>query len=332
MADEQDPMPKQAAEAFDKAIALDAKDPRARYFVAVRKDLAGDHQGAVNDWLALLKDTPKGAPWENDLIRTIEQVGKINNIDVAARVKSAADGRLPSVALPAEVAASAPDSVAAAPIPGPSRADMAAAAKLPAGQQQEMVLSMVERTGGEACHEPRECRRLDHADAQPDDAGRNRQGTGGIQKSGGCEPGNKAAADFGSADIGRADRIGPAFLLGISIRLSPVTSLGHRPTFAEKAKVALATPHSAIAVSIAGMPPRLSSQPSDAEAAVLPRLMTAMKSVNWLAATAGAHNAIETAPAVTARSVFRHLNANMAMIRITPLDQNGLQCQHRLAP
>jgi cytochrome c-type biogenesis protein CcmH len=144
MANEQDPMPKDAADAFDKAIALDAKDPRARYFVAVRKDLAGDHQGAVNDWLALLKDTPKGAPWESDLMRTIEQVGKINNIDVATRLKSAADGRLPSVALPADVAAVAPNSVAAAPIPGPSRADMAAAAKLPAGQQQEMVMSMVE--------------------------------------------------------------------------------------------------------------------------------------------------------------------------------------------
>lgn len=144
MANEQDPMPKEAAEAFDKAIALDAKDPRARYFVAVRMDLAGDHQGAVNNWLELLKDTPKDAPWESDLIRTIEQVGKINNIDVAARLKSAEQGRLPSVALPADVAASAPNSVAAAPIPGPSRADMAAAAKLPAGQQQEMVMSMVE--------------------------------------------------------------------------------------------------------------------------------------------------------------------------------------------
>ncbi len=144
MANEQDPMPKEAADAFDQAIALDAKDPRARYFVAVRKDLAGDHRGAVNDWLALLKDTPKGAPWENDLIRTIEQVDKINNLNVGSGLKLAAGGRWPAVGLPADVAAAAATSVAAAPIPGPSRADMAQAAKLPPGQQQEMVISMVE--------------------------------------------------------------------------------------------------------------------------------------------------------------------------------------------
>jgi cytochrome c-type biogenesis protein CcmH len=134
MADETDPMPKAAKAAFDKAIALDPKDPRSRYFLAVSKDLAGDHEGAIGDWLALLKDTPKDAPWETDLIRTIEQVGQINKIDVAKRLASANSNR----------SAAAPNSVAAAPIPGPSKADMAQAAKLPPGQQQQMVVSMVE--------------------------------------------------------------------------------------------------------------------------------------------------------------------------------------------
>src|SRR3546814_16145125 len=74
MASDSEPMPAAASEAFDKAIALDAKDPRARYFLAVRKDIGGDHQGAIDDWFALLSDTPRGAPWEADLRRTIEQV------------------------------------------------------------------------------------------------------------------------------------------------------------------------------------------------------------------------------------------------------------------
>lgn len=134
MADTSDPMPEAAKAAFDKAIALDAKDPRSRYFQAVSKDLAGDHEGAIGDWLALLKDTPKDAPWEADLIRTIEQVGQINKIDVSKRLASANSNR----------SAAVPNSVAAAPIPGPSKADMAQAAKLPPGQQQEMVANMVE--------------------------------------------------------------------------------------------------------------------------------------------------------------------------------------------
>lgn len=136
MASEHDPMPKEAADAFDKAIALDPKDPRARYFLAVRKDLTKDHEGAIRDWLALLADTPPGAPWEADLRRTIEQVGKINRIDVAGRL--------------ARVKPTAPHppmdsgmSMATAAIPGPSREQMQAAAQLPKGQQDAMVEGMV---------------------------------------------------------------------------------------------------------------------------------------------------------------------------------------------
>ncbi|WP_240962499.1 tetratricopeptide repeat protein [Sphingobium sp. TB-6] len=136
MASEHDPMPKEASDAFDKAIALDPKEPRARYFLAVRRDLAKDHEGAIRDWLALLRDTPPGAPWEADLRRTIEQVGKINKIDVAERlaaVKPVAPHPPMSDGM----------SVAAAAIPGPSREQMQAAAQLPKGQQDAMVEGMV---------------------------------------------------------------------------------------------------------------------------------------------------------------------------------------------
>ncbi len=138
MASEHDPMPPEAARAFDKAVALDPKDPRSRYFLAVRKDLSGDHAGAVGDWVALLKDTPQDAPWEADLVRTIEQVGQINKIEVAKQISDAKRGRI------SQLAASTAGSVAAAPIPGPTKADMAQAAKLPPGQQQQMVTGMVE--------------------------------------------------------------------------------------------------------------------------------------------------------------------------------------------
>ena len=137
MADENAPMPKAAKAAFDKAIILDPKDPRSRYFLAVSKDLDGNHTGAINDWLELLKDTPKDAPWEADLIRTIEQVGKINKIDVTKSLASTQEKRTSDLSATLK-------SIAAAPIPGPSRADMAQAAKQPPGQQQEMVTSMLE--------------------------------------------------------------------------------------------------------------------------------------------------------------------------------------------
>lgn len=134
MASQREPMPAPALEAFTKAIALDAKDPRARYFLAVKKDVDGDHKGAVAAWFALLEDTPQGAPWEADLRRTIEQVGQIHKIDVAARLASTQPRALTADEMP----------VAARAIPGPSRTDMEAASQLPKGQQDVMIQGMVD--------------------------------------------------------------------------------------------------------------------------------------------------------------------------------------------
>lgn len=134
MGSDSDPMPAAALQAFDKAIALDAKEPRARYFLAVKKDIGGDHKGAIEDWFALLADTPQGAPWEADLRRTIEQVGQIHKIDVAARLASTQARPLSAEEMP----------VAARAIPGPSRSDMEAASQLPQGQQDAMIQGMVD--------------------------------------------------------------------------------------------------------------------------------------------------------------------------------------------
>jgi len=130
-----DPMPPDALAAFRKAVAIDPKEPRARYFLGVARDLAKDHQGAINDWLALLRDTPPGAPWENDLRRTIEQVGRINHINVAPQL-AAATKQAPHPMVPDA-------SLAGAAIPGPSPDQMRAAASLPADQQNVMIQGMV---------------------------------------------------------------------------------------------------------------------------------------------------------------------------------------------
>lgn len=118
----------EAAAAFRKAIELDPSDPRARYFLAVQKDLGGAHKGAVDDWLALLKDTPPGAPWEADLRRTLEQSAAKNRIDLAGRMPAPGAG-----------------GTATQGIPGPSAEQIAAASSIPPGQQDAMVQQMVQR-------------------------------------------------------------------------------------------------------------------------------------------------------------------------------------------
>jgi cytochrome c-type biogenesis protein CcmH len=130
-------MPADAKAAFAKAIEIDPKDPRARYFLGVSKDMAGDHKGAIADWLALLKDTPSGAPWEADVRRVITDVAKKEGMQVALPAATgvpqvAATGALPGA------------TIATSAIPGPSAADMKAAASMPKGQQDLMIQGMVE--------------------------------------------------------------------------------------------------------------------------------------------------------------------------------------------
>ncbi|HET9397728.1 MAG TPA: tetratricopeptide repeat protein [Sphingomicrobium sp.] len=129
----------EAAAAFERALKLDPIDPRARYFVAVQKDLQGQHGPAVGDWIALLRDTPPGAPWEADLRRTILQVAEKHDIDVSGRMPAAPQA-----------------SAATAAIPGPTPEQLAAASSIPPGQQSEMVKGMVERLANRLKRDPRD--------------------------------------------------------------------------------------------------------------------------------------------------------------------------------
>jgi cytochrome c-type biogenesis protein CcmH len=126
-------VPADAKAAFEKALSVDPKDPRARYFLAVAKDIGGDHKGAIDDWFALLADTPAGAPWEGDVRRIITEVSTKEKIDVSARL---------AALRPAPATGGA--SVATAGIPGPTNSQMRSASQLPKGQQDAMISGMVD--------------------------------------------------------------------------------------------------------------------------------------------------------------------------------------------
>jgi cytochrome c-type biogenesis protein CcmH len=125
--------PPDARTAFEKAVAIDRMDPRARYFLAVAKDMGGDSKGAIEDWFALLKDSPADAPWVSDVREVIQNVAKKEKIDVAARLAAVA---------PAPSTGGA--QIATAAIPGPSREQMQQASQLPKGQQDMMIQGMVD--------------------------------------------------------------------------------------------------------------------------------------------------------------------------------------------
>lgn len=140
-------VPPAAVDAFQRALKLDPKDPRSRYFMAVKRDLTGDHEGAVGEWLALLADTPSDAVWHDNLVRTIEQIGKINKIEVAPRI-AAAQAKAPRPTAPQMP-------MAAQAIPGPTAQDLQAATAMAPGEQREMAEGMVSRLEGRLKAQPK---------------------------------------------------------------------------------------------------------------------------------------------------------------------------------
>lgn len=151
-ASERDPLPPNALAAFERALELDPGDPRARYFLAVKRDLGGDHEGAIGEWLALLEDSPVGAPWEADLVRTIQQVGAINDIDVEPRLAKLQAERVPEVALPGSGAVAGTGASPA--LRGPSAQQVAEASRMTPGEQRAMAEGMVSRLEARLVEEP----------------------------------------------------------------------------------------------------------------------------------------------------------------------------------
>ncbi|KKC27630.1 tetratricopeptide repeat protein [Sphingomonas sp. SRS2] len=141
-----------AAEAsFKKALALDPKDFRARYFMAVKKNESGEHKAAVDDLIGVLRDSPADAPWQQPVRDLITRISTERKIDVAGRVP-------PPPAVPAASPAQV-DNVVTNGIPGPTAADLKAANAMTPSEQDEMAKGMVARLAARLEDNPRDADR-----------------------------------------------------------------------------------------------------------------------------------------------------------------------------
>jgi cytochrome c-type biogenesis protein CcmH len=131
--------PPEAERLFRRVLELEPGNPQARYYLATLRDLGGDHRGAVDDLIALLRDAPPGASWEAQVREAVTAIAQENRIDIA--------GRLPEPRA---------TSTATAAIPGPTREQMAAASAIPPGEQDAMVRGMVDRLAGRLRQNPRD--------------------------------------------------------------------------------------------------------------------------------------------------------------------------------
>ena len=136
------PPPPEAEMLFRRVLELQPGNPQARFYLATIKDTRGDHRGAVDDLIALLRDAPADEPWPRQVRESVIAIAELNHIDISRR-------------LPPETAAP-PASTATAAIPGPTPEQMRQASAIPPSRQSEMVRGMVDRLAARLRTNPRD--------------------------------------------------------------------------------------------------------------------------------------------------------------------------------
>lgn len=121
--------------AFKEALRLEASEPRARYYLAMAENQAGNKQAALDAWAAMVADAPADAPWLPSVREQIERVAKDLGLDVAAVM---------------------PEPQAPRAAPGPTAADRAAAAKLSPEERETMIDGMIERLANRLAGNPKD--------------------------------------------------------------------------------------------------------------------------------------------------------------------------------
>ena len=143
----------QAKDLFNKALAADPRNPRARYYLALAKAQANDVRGAIQDWVDLISISPPDAPWLTTVRSQIVAASKELGVDPRSFEPSTA--ALAMGPLPSEPTA-----------PGPSRQDVEAASQMTAEERQAMIRGMVQRLADrleEKPDDPKGWRRLANA-------------------------------------------------------------------------------------------------------------------------------------------------------------------------
>src|SRR5579862_3228020 len=117
-----------ALDSFRAALKENPGDSRAKYYLALYKDQSGDHNGAMADWITLIRSAPPDAPWLPDVREFVEKVARDRGLDISAR-------------LPPEPSPGSRGS-------GPTPAQVEAANRMPEADRNAMIQSMVERLAG----------------------------------------------------------------------------------------------------------------------------------------------------------------------------------------
>ncbi|KAA0683030.1 c-type cytochrome biogenesis protein CcmI [Roseomonas genomospecies 6] len=91
-------VPEEAVKTFDRVLAKDPKEPRARFYAALARFQAGDSKDALERWRSLLAESPADAPWVPVVREQIVQAAKALNLDPAKVMPEPLPAEQPPVA------------------------------------------------------------------------------------------------------------------------------------------------------------------------------------------------------------------------------------------
>ncbi|MDH6256441.1 c-type cytochrome biogenesis protein CcmI [Bradyrhizobium sp. BR13661] len=126
---------------FEQALLIDAKDARARFFVGLAKEQAGDKQAALADWNDLLAAADPSEPWLTELRQRVTDLRKELGDASAPAFRSTPDLSVAALQdfLQSEKARQAPSAPR-----GPSADDVRKAEGMTPQDRTAMIRSMVD--------------------------------------------------------------------------------------------------------------------------------------------------------------------------------------------
>lgn len=139
-----------------QALALDPKEPTARFFLALAKAQQGDLKGALTDWVALEADSPADAPWRQSLSENIDKAARQLGKD-PANLPGREPGHTGNAAGTSSASPQGGSSETSADTgsnPGPSADDMQQASQLSPDQRAAFIQSMVDRLAAQLQQQP----------------------------------------------------------------------------------------------------------------------------------------------------------------------------------
>jgi cytochrome c-type biogenesis protein CcmH len=130
----------QARAAFEQAVKLDPKEPRARYFLGLAQEQQGDKAAALKAWTALLKEASPSDEWAAELRQRVTSLAK--ELSPAAASGTMAGVAAVSSSQPAER--------------GPTAADVKAAESMSETDRGAMIRGMVDRLASRLAQSPQD--------------------------------------------------------------------------------------------------------------------------------------------------------------------------------